>query len=136
MKTKWNHTVPKKYFDIRYDMNKCWWDLHRLNALALLTIYKWEGKINYEIYGNKTFKKPKKIMKECTSFNNSSFLRRLATQLVYWFLKPRKNINLQNLLACPLCKGNLEIKKDLTSAKCLRCNILFRQNRGFLDFRV
>lgn len=136
MKKQWDETVPKEYFDIHHDMNKCWRDLHKLNALALLTMYKWKDKIDYAIYGNKAFVKPKKIMEECEFSDERSFLRKFIIKLVYLILKPRKKINLLNLLACPKCKGDLEIKNDLIGVKCPRCNIAFKRYRGFLDFRI
>lgn len=135
-KERWDETINEKYFDVKHDMNKCWWDLHRLNALALLTIYRWENKIDYEIYGNKFFVKPQEIMKECESLDNRSFFRKFIIKLIYLILKSRKKLNLQKLLACPICKGDLKIEIRYKNAECLSCGILFKQYKGFLDFGI
>ena len=133
-KERWDETVDKKYFDIRYDMNKCWWNLHNLDAQALLTAYHWKNKIDYEIHGGKSFKKPKDLISESNAERPP--LQSLIIKLVYWFLKPRKKIDLKTLLVCPKCKGDLIFEDGTERANCQNCNLKFRKHKGFLDFRL
>ena len=42
-------------------------------------------------------------------------------------------IHMEDLLACPYCHGDLEIKGD---AFCKNCKKLFRKKGNFIDFRV
>lgn len=134
MKAKWEDTLGDEYFDVKKDMNKGWWDLHKLNAQSLLTMYKWKGEINYEICGNKHFEKPKELMQEVKT--PRSFLRNLAIKAVYFILKPRKKIKMENILACPKCKGDLVFGKEQSSAECPACNCEYKKHKGFLDFRI
>lgn len=101
-KEQWDERLGGDRQDIDHDANKCWWDLHNLNARALLTMYKWRDKINYVVVGEKPFKKQKLEKSEGTK---RSFSRDLVIRFIYWFLKPRKKIILDDILVCPRCGG-------------------------------
>jgi len=49
-------------------------------------------------------------------------------------LKTSKNTTLEEILACPLCKGFLRIEKN--SAHCKECDRKFPKNRNIWDFRI
>jgi len=137
MKNQLDETVPKEYFDIHHDMNKCWWDLHKLNALALLTIYKWKDKINFEIYGDASCKKAtESINKNQILKDKRCLLKKIIIKFVYLLMKPRKRIEWQKILACPKCKGDLIIDSKLSYAQCNYCSIKFKKYKEFLDFRL
>jgi len=42
--------------------------------------------------------------------------------------------NLEDILACPKCKGNLTIKDNL--AKCNKCKLEFKKEHNVWDFRI
>jgi len=131
MKDKWDETIDKKYPDILHDMNKAWWDLHKLNAISLLTIYRWKNKINYEIRGGKAFTKEKELMEEVKT--DRSWIRILIIKLVY-FLKRRKKIDITKILICPRCKGFLNFSDDFSV--CDNCFSKYKKHKGFFDFRI
>lgn len=140
MKDKWEEKLGGDRDDIDFDANKCWWNLHRLNSRALLTTYRWKDRINYTVRGNKPFRKL--IREESREEDSRSSLRKSIIKVAYWLFRPRKIINLEKILCCPRCKGDLVISKgnvyghadDFSS--CVKCNLLYKKHRGFWDFRT
>jgi len=132
-KPRWDDTLDNNYFDVKHDMNKNWWDLHHLDAIALLTIYRWRGNINYEVKGTpNSFVKdiPEGVSKE----QHRSLIWRIATAVIYFWLRPRRKIDLQKILACPKCGEKLVLSDS--AAVCQKCKTNYPKYKGYYDFRI
>ncbi|MEI7894871.1 MAG: methyltransferase domain-containing protein [Myxococcales bacterium] len=134
-KERWNETLDGPQFaDVRHDMQKTYWDLHDREARALLTIFHWKGHIDYEVCGTPIPTKPKELAAGEPVPDRRSKVRRAATELVRFAMRPHKKVDLPSLLACPLCHGDLVFATD--RAECPPCRRTFRTFRSHLDFRI
>ncbi len=131
MKERWDETVDKKYPDVLHDINKTWWSLHKLDAVSLLTIYKWKNKINYEIRGGKAFAKNQELMEEIKT--ERSWIRNLMIKAVY-FLKKRKKTDIAEILVCPRCRSSLNFSNNFSV--CNNCSSKYGKYKGYFDFRI
>jgi hypothetical protein len=136
-KRRWDETLDDpELADVRNDMHMNWWDLHNREARALLTRFRWRGRIDYEVRGTVMDSKPLELMTGPTPPDSRSWLRRSAVSVVRFALRPRRITDLRQVLACPLCHGDLEFAPQMEKASCPSCNKDFGTLLGHLDFRV
>jgi len=128
--------------------------LHKL----FIVEYGWDGKINYLInptdeYFKSFFKNPwneENFLEFCDKRTNGKQILNIAINLLdsfkikllnkpekMWFSLSkdirirRKNIDLSSILACPKCKGDVEILQN--EVKCPTCKLTFKRKNGILD---
>src|SRR5262249_54916998 len=113
-----------------------WWDLHNFDSIALLTRYRWQDTIRFEVDArHKVFVKDMELIKAHAAIERRSALRDFVIKAVYFFLKPRRKIKLFDLLACPHCKSELrQVSAD--ELHCAGCDRAFKKMSGYFDFRV
>lgn len=128
--------------------------LHKL----FIVEYEWDGEFDYLInptdeYFKSFFKNPwneENFLKFCDKRTSGEQILNLTINLLdafkikflnkpekMWFslLKDirirRKNIDLNSILACPKCKGDVEILQN--EVKCSTCKLTFKRNNGIFD---
>ncbi|MFH1193059.1 MAG: methyltransferase domain-containing protein [Candidatus Jorgensenbacteria bacterium] len=126
MKSKYDERLEH---DIFLNAIRCWRELYRLNSKVSLTTFYWKDKFKYKINGKAFLGKPVDIMPEGTQIYNR-FIRKVA----YWWYKPRKKFVLEDILACPICRGVLG--KDREALFCSSCGRKYNKFQGYYDFRI
>jgi SAM-dependent methyltransferase len=107
--------------------------LIRLRPNVLLTRFEWRNSFEFEVLGN-PFLKDEKLIAEHSSISPRSKLREVIVNCVYRVINPKLTIPLEELLACPQCKSNLEFTS--TVARCVHCHSKYGKLDGHWDFRL
>lgn len=132
-KDSWDETIDKnKYPDVHRDMKKAFASVELYDWNLLLSRYYWKDKIKYKVIGSNTCKKPDELLVD--NVQKRSFINALIIKLVYFVFKRRKKINLEALLVCPECKGELSFSDN--EASCNACSNTYKKIKGIWDFRI
>ncbi len=136
MKDAWNQQLDLRYFDLQSELLAKWRRLAELDTLAVLTIYKWRDYIEFDIHGSCAIEKSAQLMESVQINMRRSFLRKLIIKLLYLLMRPRPDVELSQVLACPLCHGEIELHGEYQAATCHTCEVNYPSYKGYLDFRL
>jgi SAM-dependent methyltransferase len=125
--------LPNEFEDLNSELSRMFYEICALDPRLVLTRYHWNRTINYEIHGTQpSFSK----VADNIFIEKKSKLQKFLTSFVYMVLKPRKQLELNHVLACPSCKGELDLQ--VHEARCLSplCQKVYFKYRGYYDFRI
>jgi uncharacterized protein YbaR (Trm112 family) len=135
-------------FDYLYEYNPWFARFHRSVPEMFWMEYEWEGEIKIEIWERSplNLEDPRALKRmvmpresPMTSLRRSAVTvadallpgaaKELITRVRQQKRNPARKIDLESILACPACRGNVKVLRD--AVKCLGCGKVYPIERGF-----